>query len=200
MRGRKKGFKHSDETKEKIKLSRAKFFLEGGVCINGMKGKKHSSETIAKLSALHKELGSNKNFGDTNGKNNGSWRGGKEHTKQTRQIYVLKHPWLEPYYGTKSRARINKIPHEISVKEFEEWYKLVGKICVYCHQDISVKTKNRMKNASIDRKINELGYTLNNICMACNRCNTVKGNVFTYSQMLEIGAKYLTIMETVTSV
>lgn len=48
-----------------------------------------------------------------------------------------------------------------------------------------------MNNLSIDRKYNELGYTIDNLCLACNRCNTVKGNTFTYDEMVEIGHNYI---------
>lgn len=132
------------------------------------------------------------------GSDSPSWKGGqKEKIKRFRN----NNPEVEKYNGTKARAKILKIPHTISLLDFRKWYKETNKMCVYCGLDISVKTGKRMSNLSIDRKYNEIGYVLSNCCFACNRCNTVKGNTFTYDEMVEIGNKYLNIKnkETITS-
>ena len=40
---------------------------------------------------------------------------------------------------------------------------------------------------SIDCKDNDLGYTIDNIVLACDRCNFIKSNIFTYEEMCFIG-------------
>jgi hypothetical protein len=193
MRGRKKGFNHSLITKEKIRQKRIEFYARGGKATNGMKGKKHKPESLEKMRQINIERGNHKNFGDTSGANNPAWKGGGDKNKR----YKKNHPEVEKYNGTKRRAKLLKIIHTISLLEFREWYKITPKICAYCDRNISERTE-RMRNLSIDRKYNELGYTLENICFACNRCNTVKGNVFTFDQMREIAQKYL--KEVITSI
>ena len=187
------GTTHSNETKEKIRQKRIAFYANGGVSVNGMKGKKHTPETLEKMRQVNIEHGNHKNFGDMSGSNNPAWKGGGDRNKR----YKLNHPEVEKFNGTKARAKLLGIPNTLTLVAFREWYATTPKVCEYCDRDISLKTNKRMESASIDRKYNELGYTIDNICFACNRCNTVKGNVFNYDQMREIAQKYL--KETVTS-
>ena len=39
----------------------------------------------------------------------------------------------------------------------------------------------------VDRKNSALGYTVGNVVLACDACNRIKADLFTYEQMLEIG-------------
>jgi hypothetical protein len=39
----------------------------------------------------------------------------------------------------------------------------------------------------LDRKNTALGYSRGNVVMACDACNRIKGDVFSYAQMMEIG-------------
>jgi hypothetical protein len=39
----------------------------------------------------------------------------------------------------------------------------------------------------VDRKDSSVGYTLENVVLACDACNRIKADLFTYDQMLEIG-------------
>jgi hypothetical protein len=39
----------------------------------------------------------------------------------------------------------------------------------------------------IDRKDSSLGYTLENVVLACDACNRIKSDLFSYEQMVEIG-------------
>ena len=38
-----------------------------------------------------------------------------------------------------------------------------------------------------DRMDNSLGYSISNIALSCQRCNNIKGNFFTYDEMVKIG-------------
>lgn len=161
---RKTGWKLSEEARLKIRLSKL--------------GKKRPNMTGPL----------NPNYGkDMSGSKNPSWKGG---TVIKIARYHQGHPEVQKYNSLKSRSKINKIPCDITLSDFRTWYYTSEHICSYCERDISKRT-NRMDNLSIDRKLNHLGYTLSNLCLACNRCNTVKGNTFTFEQMREIAQKYL---------
>lgn len=186
-----KNYKHSSETIEKIRKARVLFYEKGGKAVNGMIGKKHKPETLEKMRLINIVKGNHKNFGDTSGENNPAWKGGEPHRKETRVTYRKNHPEVESFNGTKRRAKLLDIPHNLNIIEFREWYASTLKVCVYCDLDISQKTEKRMESLSIDRKYNEIGYVKGNLCFACNRCNTVKGNTFTYDEMVEIGHRYI---------
>lgn len=97
-------------------------------------------------------------------------------------------------YSAKSR----EVPFNITAPEFEDWLSSRKLICFYCSIPFLTatgKTGGRkdksMKYATIDRKDNRKGYTIDNITLCCARCNVIKGSWFTCKQMLEIGEKYL---------
>jgi len=80
---------------------------------------------------------------------------------------------------------------------FISWYGSQEKKCVYC--DLSEKDlwvwrdyfKSNSNRLTIDCKHNLLGYQLENIVLACERCNLMKGNLLSFSQMKEIGQRYV---------
>lgn len=74
--------------------------------------------------------------------------------------------------------------------EFTIWWEAQEMICHYC--GIPLTTRGHKPNKySFDRKDNNLGYTLDNLALCCYSCNTVKSNVFTEEQMLQIAGLYL---------
>ena len=54
----------------------------------------------------------------------------------------------------------------------------------------NIKNGNNLNHLTIDRMDNSSGYSMDNIVIACRRCNTVKGGWFTYSEMIEIADRY----------
>ena len=82
-------------------------------------------------------------------------------------------------------------------EEFVEWYNVQKKKCVYCKvEERYLKQLNgplykRASRLTIDCVDNDTGYCIDNIVLACDRCNVIKSNVFTHHEMLEIGEKYL---------
>ena len=71
---------------------------------------------------------------------------------------------------------------QISKNEFISWYKEQIKRCSYC---------GTLNNLTVDRMDNDGTYNLNNIVLACRKCNFIKSNVFSFNEMSEIGNKYL---------
>jgi len=95
-----------------------------------------------------------------------------------------------------NHGRKNKRKFLISKEEFLEWYQKQPKKCHYClikESELSriKQFRSKTKRLTIDRKDNAKPYTLDNIVLACHRCNTIKGGTFTEQEMLEIAKKYL---------
>lgn len=77
----------------------------------------------------------------------------------------------------------------ITKKEFKDWYNACEKKCEYCRiseKDV-FKISKKTKRLTIDRKNSNIGYLKNNLVLACDRCNRIKGSFFTYEEMLKIG-------------
>lgn len=96
------------------------------------------------------------------------------------------------------RAKARGIGFELELGAFEEWFAEQKQECTYCGItfDEMQKTSDKMlarfnKTFSVDRKDNDGAYEIKNIVLACNRCNFIKGDYFTYQEMLEIAEKYV---------
>lgn len=93
------------------------------------------------------------------------------------------------YRYLKSRAKSRKISFNIKQIDFINWYNKELKICIYCNRTAKEAIKDYggyHTRLSIDRKNNNLGYQLNNIVLACYRCNALKSNYFTFEEMQKI--------------
>lgn len=93
------------------------------------------------------------------------------------------------YIWLKSSARRKGRDVEFTRQEFTEWLGQQSLSCHYCGQALILGEKG-WSAFSIDRRDNSGGYALDNIVLACKRCNVIKGQWFTEEQMLEIGGKY----------
>lgn len=94
----------------------------------------------------------------------------------------------------KYRSKRKDIEINITEIDFVIWYNNQKQICHYCKrtlkeikQNTAETKRNKKCRLTIDRKDNCKGYDLNNIVLACNRCNMTKSNYFTEQEMLEIG-------------
>jgi hypothetical protein len=94
------------------------------------------------------------------------------------------------YIHLKDKSMQRNIKFNIKQEDFITWYNNQDKICVYCKRTEKeiINDKNKKSyRLSIDRKDNNIGYTLDNIVLACYRCNMIKSAEFTFAQMLKIG-------------
>lgn len=96
------------------------------------------------------------------------------------------------------RAKGRGIPFELILEEFVKWFSEQKQECTYCGITFEQmqKTKDKMlvrfnKTFSVDRKDNAGAYAIDNIVLACNRCNFIKGDYFTFQEMKEISDKYV---------
>lgn len=104
--------------------------------------------------------------------------------------------------GYYSSFKCRKIPVKFSRQEFIEWDSKQAKVCFYC--GIPEKTmlllpefyKKRgtgnFYRLTIDRRNNDIRYySLENIVLACPRCNETKGAFFSAEEFIEIAQKYI---------
>ena len=94
------------------------------------------------------------------------------------------------YSHIKSGAKIRKMSFKLTKEQFISWYNKQEQKCHYCKRTIKQidKIRNRKYDRlSIDRKDNDKGYELDNIVLGCMVCNTIKWNIFTYKEMLQVG-------------
>lgn len=78
--------------------------------------------------------------------------------------------------------------------EFVAWLSAQEKSCSFCGIPEPILQKlahPHFSKLTIDRKDNDGPYSLGNICLACYKCNTKKGDDIPYETMREIGRKYL---------
>lgn len=94
------------------------------------------------------------------------------------------------------RSKIVNLTNE----EFKEWFeKNYDKCCYYCgvtldqyqSSEFLKRIRPNIKIFGIDRKDTAKGYDINNIVVACNLCNSVKGSFFSQKEFKEIGKKYI---------
>ena len=91
----------------------------------------------------------------------------------------------------KSNCLANDMPITITSDNFVVWYEAQPQTCYYCGEWlINGGARSGPSSLTIDRKDNQLGYTLDNIVLCCRRCNLIKGAWLTEQQMLEIAERY----------
>jgi hypothetical protein len=94
------------------------------------------------------------------------------------------------YMILKSSAKKRHLDFKLNKKSFANWYNSQNKVCHYCNktEKQSLNDMNRkMHRLSIDRKDSTKGYLIDNIVLACYKCNMMKSNDVSYEQMIRIG-------------
>ena len=100
---------------------------------------------------------------------------------------------LRPYEASYNQF-IHNVKHRHVVGITYEYFVELTSVheCVYCGGEILWVdygiSRQKRQRYNLDRKDNLLGYTKENCVVCCKRCNYVKGAIFTYEQMLQIGA------------
>jgi hypothetical protein len=73
---------------------------------------------------------------------------------------------------------------------FEQWLVLVDKVnCHYCCGPLEAA------GSGLDRKDNTKGYILDNVVPCCKSCNIIKGDRFSYEQMMKLSPALKQIRE-----
>ena len=120
--------------------------------------------------------------------------------------YSKNQTWTRKSYGEsnrnalflsyKTKAKKRKLLFELTIEQFT---KFTQKNCFYCNKIPSqIKRQNETYGEyvynGIDRKNNNLGYTLENCVSCCKRCNIAKNNMSEWEflqWLLEIQTHYL---------
>ena len=93
----------------------------------------------------------------------------------------------------KTRSRRSSLQFSLNKTDFIKWYEDTEKMCHYCGaKEKFLKSIKKNKNMlTVDRKNNNVGYDLENICFACFKCNTLKNNFFTEREWQAICQTYI---------
>lgn len=125
-----------------------------------------------------------------NRKNVLSYRLKNKHTKSCGCAWhprnLQPYEWL--YHLLKVSAKRTGRNADMTFHEFLSFTTI--KYCHYCGTELEwspFNEKGKNKSYYLDRKDNDVGYTKNNCVVCCRRCNWIKGNEFTYSEMLKLG-------------
>jgi hypothetical protein len=97
------------------------------------------------------------------------------------------------YYQYRKDAQKRNIQFSISREEFK---KIIDRNCHYCEAEPSTGFVEKKRNGSylhngIDRKINSLGYNIDNCLPCCSRCNKMKMNLDYHDFLAQCGVIYL---------
>ncbi len=98
------------------------------------------------------------------------------------------------YHTLKFRAKRDGILFNISEDMFLHWFCEQGLQCQYCGREVEFangRSNTNMRGLTIDRKDPNGIYRLDNMCIACRQCNTIKGYWFSYDEMKQIAKQYL---------
>ncbi len=104
----------------------------------------------------------------------------KRHSGKCNSCCRLQEPLRSAYTQLLGNKRRN-ILVDLSFNQFEQLCK--ERFCHYCHVLIR---RGLGRGYYLDRKDNNLGYTVDNCVPCCWPCNQAKGNRYTYEEFLEI--------------
>ena len=94
----------------------------------------------------------------------------KEYRKNNKQKLKDFHCGVKrKYHVLKTCASRRNISVSITIEQYENIIK--SRVCYYCDVDIS-----NMSGSGLDRKDNNVGYTIDNVVQCCKTCNTIKMN------------------------
>lgn len=101
------------------------------------------------------------------------------------RVYRRKRPYEYRYNVLKNRGRHTVL---LTYEEFLEFTKITE--CHYCSETVTWGSpfgKNRTTGSNLDRKDNNRPYEIDNVVVACRRCNYGKNAFFSYEEWLALG-------------
>ncbi len=108
--------------------------------------------------------------------------------RQKQRYYSIQGRYISLKCNAKERGK----EFSILFEEFKQIFSAI--VCCYCgiHKDqLKNWIPNRSASLTIDRLDNSKGYISGNLAMCCYRCNRIKSDFFTASEMKEIAEKYI---------
>ena len=114
---------------------------------------------------------------------------GRAKAKIKRKIKFSKTWFSCRYFRLKKNAKKRGIKFDLSLNDFIEIRKITT--CLYCSRTadelITKKNNIRKEVMTTERIDNSLGYSQSNCVSACYDCNRIRGDRFSYNEMLKIG-------------
>ncbi len=111
---------------------------------------------------------------------------------------------IKIYKHLQKSAEKRGILFDMGLEDFVIWYHSQDKICTYCGSEQNTTPSNlkrqeneianeecceptffKYERLAIDRKDNNRGYEIDNICLACRTCNATKHKYKSYNDMME---------------
>ena len=119
--------------------------------------------------------------------------------KNAEKLRENQRKWTQTPLGAYKSLKNSTRGHLVLItqQEFVEWYKSQQKVCCYCGikeeelQTLKDAYNNKTYRLSIDRIDSNKNYEMGNLALCCLRCNHIKGDFFTQSEMEEIGQKFI---------
>ena len=112
--------------------------------------------------------------------------------------------WSAVLRSLRKRGKEKKIKCDINIIEFKRWIDRQTHKCTYCGYGIEESKKIlshffskgdvlKSKRLQIDRINNDrsIGYTLENICLACAICNYHRGDFYSHEEFKNIAQKHI---------
>jgi hypothetical protein len=115
---------------------------------------------------------------------------GKHKNKMQNYSKIWRYTIKGIYFHLKNKSKRRNIEFNITKEDFIRWYNNQEKKCCYCNRtekEVINDANQKSYRLTYDRKDNNKGYTIDNIILACYRCNMIKSAEFTFEQMLKIG-------------
>jgi len=118
------------------------------------------------------------------------------------KLGMVSHLWAKISHKRTNSNKDSERSSQVNLtnKEFKVWFaNCYDGTCSYCGVTLEQyrsstflkKIRPHIKNFGIDRKDTKRGYELDNIAVACNFCNSVKGSFFSHDEFKEIAKKYI---------
>ena len=118
------------------------------------------------------------------------------------KLAMVSHLWAKISHKRTNSNKDSERSSQVNLtnKEFKVWFaNCYDGTCSYCGVTLEQyrsstflkKIRPHIKNFGIDRKDTTRGYELDNIAVACNFCNSVKGSFFSHDEFKEIAKKYI---------
>jgi hypothetical protein len=83
---------------------------------------------------------------------------------------------VQRYYRGKGEVKRRDRNFSITL---EEYRNIMTNVCHYCDNIVNT-------GLALDRKDNNKDYTIDNVVVCCNRCNTLKRDLLSYEEMLKL--------------
>jgi len=98
----------------------------------------------------------------------------KKHYLSEARKFGYRQKYQRCIYKIKKR----KIPFTITIEQYK---KIIDKGCFYCSKNLYKET-----GLSLDRKNGSLGYSIRNVLPCCGDCNTIRFNILTVQETIEV--------------